>query len=115
MFDLMTTLHWKYASFHLETGYNFWWRDSEKIKLVKAFDDNVGVIGVSSTQSANNAVITDAVGVTPAAGFDANFQALTTSKLDLNSAAHKSASSHKLFAGLALDYKFAKAPSTELS
>ncbi len=110
--EAMAAIHYKYSSWHAELGYNFWWRDREKVVLKDAFDQAIGIpqltaAGVFQSVTASGSKINNHIvaGNTLSATADAAVTAVADTKFNLGSATHKSAMTHKLFAGVGLTGK----------
>ncbi|MCK4265237.1 hypothetical protein KAW80_02670 [Candidatus Babeliales bacterium] len=99
--DLFTALHYKKSSLNVEAGYNLWWKDSEKISLDKTFDQSVGINFGGTASTYSDATVGQVV---PTA--DSSVTAVDPdTKFNLDSATHKSALTHKIFAGVGLTGK----------
>ncbi len=99
--DIWTALHWQWDFFNLEVGYDFWWCQKEKVclkdKIASGFGifDLAGMNGVPT--SASTANISQCTTGSNQAQSDATFVTLTTSDLDVDSAAHPAALSSTLY------------------
>ena len=118
--NLWTALHYQHCAWHMELGYNLWWRQSEKICLKKGcppFGDddltNLGIFdlaNVCNTISASTANISQSktlngVGANDVVG-DSQFVALSVADLDLASASHPSVLTNKFYGAVSYDFVF---------
>lgn len=117
-----SALHYQRCNLHVEAGYNFWWRQKEKVCLsdtcakpgccgstntANIADGNIGIFDLANScnpVSASNATISQGATGTNAATGDAAFTALTLSNLDTNSAAHPSVTTNKVYLMLGYDF-----------
>lgn len=122
--NFWTALHYQKCKWHLEAGYNLWYRQAEKIKAINAAcggvvpcgNNNlintpnaapVGTFGILDINNvcvpvtASNATIsTQRVDVAP----DATFVPIQFSDLNLSSAAHPKVLTNKFYGSLAYDF-----------
>lgn len=102
--DLWTALHWQCdcCSLNVEVGYDFWWRQKEKICIKNCLPTGFGIFDIAGAsdvpQSASTANISQGPIGTNKAVSDATFVELETSDLNLNSAAHPHALSSTVYA-----------------
>lgn len=100
--DIWTALHWQCDSFNFEVGYDFWWRQKEKVCLKKKIASGFGIFDLAGMNgvptSASTANISQCATGSNQAQSDATFVTLTTSDLDIDSAAHPAALSSTLYA-----------------
>lgn len=101
--DLWTALHWQWSEFNLEVGYNFWWRQKEKVCINCSISNGFGIFDLAGSggvpQSASQANISQSVIGSNKAPSDASFVVIRTRDLDLNSAAHPHAFSSTVYTG----------------
>jgi len=125
--NFWTALHWQRCDWHVELGYNLWYRQSEKIclkdecKNLSSLDlgiyDLAGVQAGSPT-SAHTATINQSITTPPSTGPDIvvsdspNFVILTDADLDLKSASHPMVLTNKAYLSIAYDYIFWDRPLT---
>ncbi len=102
--DFWTALHWQCnsCSFNVEIGYDFWWRQKEKVCIKKCLKSGFGIFDMAGAsnvpQSASTANISQGpIGVNKAPS-DITFVELTASDLDRDSAAHPNALSSTIYA-----------------
>ncbi len=120
--DFWSALHWQYKTWNLEVGYDFWWRDAESIRLRCPWDEAREDIGIydafteaeaqGTGISASTATICQSdnnIGGNPVP-HDSVFTRVTARDLDLGSARHQSATSHKIFGGTSWDGMFFDSP-----
>ena len=111
--DIYLALNAHHENWEFELGYDFWFRNSERISLKTTdFASNVGVadlVGIAnlSPTSASKANISQSV----VAGnnqmpSDPAFIAITTADINLNSAAMRQSISNSIYASLAYNCKF---------
>ncbi|MBN1549130.1 hypothetical protein JW872_00550 [Candidatus Babeliales bacterium] len=115
--DFWNALHiaW-HTHWNFETGYVFWWRQSEKIttgSCCTITDNGVGIFDMAgalagSAVSAGTANITMSAAGTNVATSDASFTTIQTSDLNLCSGAHPSSWSHKIYGAFAYDNDWGK-------
>ncbi|HBS47791.1 TPA: hypothetical protein DEO28_01815 [Candidatus Dependentiae bacterium] len=103
--NFLAAIHYKHKSFNFETGYNFWARECEKISLRNPWSENIGIASATSANIQSSATI-----ATPRATSAEGFNAIPASNLNLNSARHQSACSHKIFAAVDLSGKWKDYP-----
>lgn len=114
----LSSLHYHYHNFFIETGYNMWWKDSEKVSLRHAWDEKVAIAHIEyggvdpaspfALQSAPTAVISQATNATTPTANAADSEADPTTNtvlvnaadLNLKSAAHPARMTHKVFLAL---------------
>jgi hypothetical protein len=107
--DFWTALHYHYCNWGLEAGYNLWWRQAEKVRLDCTPDlAGLGIFDLAGARilqptSASTANISQSIGGVNPVVSDATFVQLRTSDLNLKSAAHPKALSHKVYG--AIDYR----------
>jgi len=90
--NFLFATHFNCRDFHFETGYNFWWKEGEKVRLKHPWGENVGIATFTPKQTHDNATI-----ATNRATSSTGFTAISESNLNIQSAAHPSAHSHKLY------------------
>ena len=107
--NFWTALHYERCSWDFELGYNLWWRQQEKVSLSQhPAISSLGIFdlagaGVLNAVSASTANISQGVGGTNPVVSDATFVPLSITNLNLHSAEHPRALTHKLYA--AFDYR----------
>jgi hypothetical protein len=103
--NFWTALHYERCDWGFELGYNLWWRQREKVSLdgVPAIADlgifDLAGAAVLNPTSASTATISQSVGGTNPVVSDPTFVTLTIADLNLESAQHPRAVSHKVYAG----------------
>lgn len=105
--DLWTAINIPVCNFNVEIGYDFWWRQSEKICKKCPIVAGYGIQTLAlctSGSSASTATICQAAQGSNVTVTDATFTPITDADLNLNSAAHPNAHSQKLY--LDLGYTF---------
>lgn len=105
--DLWTAINIPVCDFNIEIGYDFWWRQAEKIckKCPIAAGYGIQTLALcSNISSASTATICQAAQGGNATVTDTTFTAITDTDVNLNSAAHPQAHSQKLY--LDLGYTF---------
>jgi hypothetical protein len=110
--QLWTALHYQQTCWGLEIGYNFWWRDTEKIELFCCKDgilqingSDIGIFDISNccnppSTSASTATISQAASGSNAAISDAVFTPITIDDLNLCSAQNPSTLSNTIYVSL---------------
>lgn len=102
--NIWTALHYQRCDWHLEFGYDFWWRQREKVsfgtccpKINAGIFDITGMCRETNLTTASGACIAvvDLDNKIPAS--DSEFVAITNDDLDLSSAEHPSALSSKIY------------------
>lgn len=102
--DFWTALHWQCdcCSLNVEIGYDFWWRQKEKICLKNCLPEGFGIFDIAGAsdvpQTASTANISQGPTGTNKAVSDVTFVELETSDLNLDSAAHPHALSSTFYA-----------------
>lgn len=104
-------LSYLYKNYNLKLGYNFWWRNSEKLKLKENLEQIYAITGMDIGDAGeidlvgyfNKATIKSDAGKNP----QDNFLALTNNDLDLSSGRIPSAFSNKFHASIGFDGNFA--------
>jgi len=105
--NALFALHGEFSNFNVEIGYNFWWKDNEKVRLYHKWDEDVEQIGIADPSSgvaftASVAKIGDTAD-TLATIRDTSFVKIKQDDLDLNSSIHSSALAHSVYAALSLN------------
>ena len=102
--DLWTAFNLNLNSFALEIGYNFWWKKKEEICLRQNISETFGIFDLAGMngvpQSASTANISQSAIGQNQASSDVSFVTLTTSDLNLDSAAHPKALSSTVYCAL---------------
>lgn len=102
--DLWTALHWQCTccSLNVEIGYDFWWRQKEKVRIKKCLKSGFGIFDIAGAsdvpQSASKANISQGPIGANKAPSDASFVELETCDLNRDSAAHPNAFSSTIYA-----------------
>lgn len=103
--DLWTALRWARDKYTFEIGYDFWWRQQEKVSLPSKPIQQYGILDLAGIngvpQSASKANISNSAIGSNAAPSDATFVALTKQDLNLDSGAHPTAFSSTLYGAVA--------------
>ena len=102
--NLWTAVHYDYCNWNFELGYNFWWRQAEKVCIKCPLASDIGILDLAgicsgTATSANAATIAQSI-INNIALSDGTFTDLTTSLLNQNSAAHPRALSNKIYASI---------------
>ncbi len=111
-FNAILALHGEFSNFNVELGYNLWCKSKEKVRLRHLWDENVEQIGIAEpggTYTVSTAKINHSfnnIDNGTATTIDTSFVKITQSDLDLNSATHKSTSSHTVYVSLSRNSKF---------
>lgn len=99
--NLFLALHYNNNDFlNLEFGYNLWWKAKEDIKLKNAWTQDVGITQLNEKNLPTGSTISQATIATNPTGttlVDGTFITINQSDFDLNSAAHDSAISNKIY------------------
>lgn len=90
--NFLFATHYNKQDFHLECGYNFWWRDSEKVRLKNSWGEKIGISSFTPKETQNDATI-----ATNRADSSGVFETIPESNLNIKSAAHPSSLSHKVY------------------
>lgn len=115
--NLWAAAHYQHCNWHVEAGWNLWWKQAEKICLkndcsaATAFNSlNIGIFDMANTcnpTSASTANISQGktlVGTgTNNVVSDASFRALTIDDLDLASASHPRTLTNKVYGAVSYD------------
>lgn len=113
--NLLGALHYQHNSIGFEFGYNFWWRQAEDVCLADSCCERIGICDdvTTSTVCTDHTTLSKAricngtsqfaqdAGKSPMV--DASFVKIKDCDLDLCSATHPSAMSHKIYAAVSLD------------
>lgn len=113
--DLWTAINIPICDFNVELGYDFWWRQSEKICKECPIAAGYGIQTLalcSRISSASTATICQAAQGSNITVTDATFTAIKDTDLNLNSAAHPQAHSQQLY--FDLGYTFNNTCSTPI-
>ncbi len=112
--EVLVAMHYNYSDFNLELGYNFWWRNGERVSLRQPWiedSENIGVFNpfaISlSDASASTATISQSFNDVIQ---DNQFIRIKESDLDLESSSHKAALTHTFYVGAAMDTIFLDSP-----
>lgn len=99
--NIWAALHWQRCDYNLEFGYNFWWRQKEKVSPQKRLESGFGIFDLAGMngvpQSASQANISQGPIGPNQAPSDPTFIEVTLSDLDRSSAAHPKALSSTLY------------------
>jgi len=99
-FNALLALHYKCKWLNLELGYNFWWKAKENVKLKNAWSENVGIAHLDNDgkfiEKATNSNATIAT-IPQTATKDSSFTKITAEDLNLESAAHPSTNTNKIY------------------
>jgi len=105
--DLWTALHWEFSKFDIEVGYNFWWRQKERIDCKNGLASGYGIFDIAEAtvvpQSASCANISQGPLAPNQAESDLEFVSITSRDLNFDSAAHPAAFSSTVY--LAADHR----------
>ena len=105
--DFWTAFNVHWPTYNIEFGYDFWWRQKEKVCLNGSGSTSYGIFDLAGMsvvpQSASKANISQSAIGTNQAPSDASFVHLTSNDLNVNSAAHPAAYSSTFYA--AWDWK----------
>ena len=114
--DLWTALNWSWHEYNIEFGYNFWWRQKERVTLKKTASTTLGIFDLAGMngvpQTASEANISQSAIGTNQAPSDASFVAITANDIDLDSAAHPAAFSSTVY--VAFDWSLVRSDYTVL-
>lgn len=107
--NLLAALNYQYNSFGFEFGYDFWWRQSDKI-CMKNYCTEVGIADVRlGDTSASHAQICNSASPRFAAQTplpDLTYTNVTQSSFDINSGRQPSGITNKIYAAVSADWKF---------
>lgn len=105
-FQLLASLHYQYLNMHFEGGYNLYARSRENVELHDKWDsekENFGIYQPVSYLNRTASLMT--INTAPeAAAQDDSFVLIKEEDIDLRSAAHESALSHKVYGGASVKY-----------
>ena len=106
--DLWLAFHGEYCDWNLELGYNFWWRQTEKVCFCQGLPNNVGIYPLGNTDAPSASAATISEGISSALNpivYDSNFTSLASaSTIDRYSAACPSVSTNKLYAAISRNH-----------
>lgn len=106
--DIYLNLHYQHDKLGIELGYDFWWRQREKIHRKKSLPSGYGIQKLNiypfTATTASTANISQSINGPNATIDDLIFVQLKNSDLNLNSAEHPSAHSQTVYT--ALSYRF---------
>lgn len=116
MLNWVASIHGNYKSFNAELGYNFWYREKEHVKLSHHWNENIGiaVFGDSDPNTfypwydnshPNNNVKINENMIVPYQDVKP-FTAIDHKNLNIDSAVHPDAMSHKIYLSLGFDAKW---------
>ncbi|MBA3954669.1 hypothetical protein H0X48_05110 [Candidatus Dependentiae bacterium] len=107
--EFWTALHYEWCNWNVEVGYNLWYRQAERICL-RNLDclSNFGIFDIAQVcnlqaASASQATIDQGLNGSNVAPSDATFTPLTRSDINVHSAEHPRALSHKIYAAVGCD------------
>jgi hypothetical protein len=109
--DAMLGLNMRRSSLSFEAGYNVWWRQAERVKLAQEWDsaaESLGVFDLPNLGITGNSANDNARLGLASFTSDGLFKLLRKEDLYLDSAAAPLAFTHRVYAGVSLDYKFFK-------
>lgn len=124
MVDLWLAAHYHYEEWNIELGYNLWWRDSEQVRLGKSFDSccrDFVLFDWSAVEadcpprpivSSSCATIDQARFGRNAAPSDAELTRVTDNQINIHSAEHGKALSHKFYLGGSYNTNFLDHPAS---
>ena len=103
--DIWTALRWERKKYTIELGYEFWWKQKEKISLNNKPIQQYGIFDLAGMnlvpQSASKANISNTAIGSNAAPSDETLVALTRQDINIDSGAHPAAYSSTLYAAVA--------------
>lgn len=111
--DIWAALHYQRCDWNLELGYEFWWRQKEKVCLRSCEEPGVGIFDIIGIACSTSGATTASMATICEADFfsdprmpasDATYTAITREDLDLKSAAHPRALSSKVYLAGAKDF-----------
>lgn len=108
--DLWLAAHYRYCEYlNIEIGYDFWWRDCEKLCKKCPIATGYGIQSLALCNlpltTASTATIAQGPVAPNATVVDAQFIPITDAQINLNSAAHPSAHSSKLYATVGFNHE----------
>jgi len=114
--DLYLAAHWSTKKWNFEVGYDFWYRQSEKVSLTNcaSFATPVGIAdlpGIAALHPHTASTANISQGVLPGSNTivsDATFIPLTLSNINLTSGAQPQNISNSIYASAAYDYTWRK-------
>lgn len=101
MVDLWTGLHYEWCNWNFEIGYNFWWRQAEKVCIKCPLASDFGILdlaGICSGTALSASTATISQSIANSAASNTTFTTLSTSLLNQNSAAHPRSLTNKIYA-----------------
>jgi len=117
--NLWTAIHYERCDWHFEFGYDFWWRQREKVSFGSCCPQiNAGVFDITgmcretNLTTASNACIAVVDFENKIPTSDAEFVAITASDLDISSAEHPAALSSKIYVAAARDWEICCRPTS---
>ena len=114
-FDWFTALHYTHAEFNLEVSLDAWWRDKERVKLKRGWQENVGIFDIAGdahghARSASGATINSSDFGKVVAPSDRYFTPVKKSDLNLQSAAMPGICTSTLSVGFSFNTMLLEAP-----
>lgn len=116
MINWWTALHYERHHFHLEIGYNLWWKESERVCFTKPCQNNTtGIFDLSGNLignpvSASQANITQSNTGPNAAPSEATFTPLTLNNFNINSARMPSVLTNKVYGTIGVSFPTCSSP-----
>lgn len=112
--DLWLALHGQYCDWNLEVGYNFWWRQREKVCFCQGLPTNLAIASFDvdaltiPNGTASTATISQGIdGTLNPFTTDATFVPLSSaSSIDIDSASHPAATTNKLYTAVSRNHNF---------
>ena len=117
--DLNTAYIYKHGGLQLETGYHFFGRQSEQVRLVREWEKGPAIASIinnnndfiAGSVSRDNATIKEYLRIkNDSIGDQETYRAIEESDLDLDSAAHPSVIAHTLYGTISYHCEIAKYP-----
>ncbi len=113
--DWFTALHYTHADFNLEVSWDAWWRDKERVKLKRGWQENIGIFDIAGdalgrARSASGATINSSDYGAVVAPSDRHFTPVTKNDLNLQSAAMPGVCTSTLSVGFSFNTILLEAP-----
>ncbi len=114
--DFWTALHYQHKEWHVELGYDLWWRSKENIcfdcdpALTTLGIYDIAGAAILSPVSASTANISQSIGGSNPVVSNTSFVTLTNKNINLCSAEHPNAVSNKIYLAIDHDYEYREHP-----
>lgn len=115
--DIWAAFHYEMCNWNIEAGYNFWWRQAEKVCLTSKcpFPANTGILNLPGLCSinpttSNCSTICQSIVGPNLATTDAAFTALTASRLNIASGTQPRSITHKVYGAFSYNTDVCETP-----